>query len=1167
MPSDSRFDHWDNRVADPNLHTHCAVLNRVHAEGKWTTIDGRMFYRAAVSASERYNTRVADLVARGLGVSFAPRADTPAGKQPVYEVEGIPLALIEEFSRRQAIVDRQEELARDYADWHGKNPPKRVQYAQAQQATLDTRNAKNPPRSMAQLRAEWDQRAQAILVGTAPGELVELARTGHDNRPPFTPEDVAELVRTVEDDLSRKVGTWTIYSLHAEVQRQVRAYSFTGDTDAAAYTAAAVDTLVDTECVPTFTVVYRAPAKLSEPIEGGLVRTHAVDRTTMRYTSETVLAAESYMRGRAETSSERTVSDRIIRRQIRKAEKAAGHTLGTDQIAMIEHFLTAQKTVAVAVGAAGAGKTTAATVIARSWELTNGKVIALGPSARAAEVLGAEIGAPGRTIADVLTRDRHGLPTGINEGDLLLVDEAGMASARNLADLTRIATQAGAVVRLLGDHQQLASVESGGILRDLAERTDAPFLGEVHRFRTQGEAAASLLLRTGDEKALDWYQQNDRIRAGMKHELADTVFGAYVADIEADNVALMVAPTNDLVSELNTKAADYYRANGTVTGPGVVLADGLEAATGDIVVTRKNNSKYVAKDATGTRTGRVKNGDLWTVTEVGVDGSLRLQNRTSGGRVVVAADYVTDNVQLGYAATVHRSQGMTVGSCHVLTDASMDRQGFYVAMTRGKNTNIAYAAQDELPDWDFEHRPVEHPGALGVLAGILARDGSQRTAHQMIEDAQAHADSFEALRSGYFAAVSALYEEHTAALLGEILTDRQFTWVHSFRGWDKIVETVAKAETFGWDTRTLLTDAATVMRTAGKAGELDDQKNTPAVVMADALDEATERLPRRRTDTLARYRVPALSDAAAAGQDPILAAYAHRHAEQMHAHVDTYISRATENRAPWMVALGDPGTDPRKQALFESAATEVAVSRILANCTDEVTDPCAQLSEVRTDAVTKKIEQIHHRRPASSVYSSYTADELRTAAASARRRISGTRLMLGLATGELASATKNSAVGAVDAGVAAAEADAQKIHTVRQARTAHERIRRDPNATDDQINQARAARVAAEAAAPDERSWGAIEIAATGGRAHQGRRDRAAHTDQRVIGQLNTRIARIEKTITADRKRLTLIGTEQRTRPATSTPAGRRRATPDTDHEHAPDTPTHHQEHDRGPEL
>ncbi|MFD4427285.1 MobF family relaxase, partial [Rhodococcus sp. NPDC058481] len=754
----ARFDHWDNRAGDPNLHTHSAVFNRVKAEGRWTTIDGRMFYRAAVAASERYNTRVADLVARKLGVTFAPRPDTPAGKQPVYEVEGIPLSLIEEFSRRRAIEDRQAELAREYRSRFGKNPPKTIQYAQAQQATLDTRNAKNPPRTMAELRAEWDERATALVPQTTPRSVIDEAATGRDNRPPFDPAAMPALIAQVEDDLSRKFGSWTIYSLTAEVQRQLRAFSFPGDDDVPEHVDAAVEALLSNHCIPVFTEVYRAPEKLSETIEGGLLRLHTVDRTTMRYTSEKVLAAESYMRDRADATNDLTVSERVIRRQIAKAEKKAKHQLGADQVAMIEHFLTAQRHVAVAVGAAGAGKTTAATVIARAWEQTNGKVIALGPSARAAEVLGAEIEVEGRTIADVLTRVRVGIPTGIEKGDLLLVDEAGMASARDLADLTRIAHDSGAVVRLLGDHQQLASVESGGILRDLAERTLAPFLREVHRFKTPGEAPASLKLRSGDSNVLDWYDHNERIREAMKHDLPDVVFDAYVADVEAEKVTLMVAPTNDLVRELNTKASAYYRANGTVTGEGVLVADGLVAAVGDVVVTRKNNSKYVAKDKRGKRTGRVKNGDLWTVTEIGPDGSMRLENRTSGGRVVVAADYISANVQLGYATTVHRSQGMTVGTCHVLADSGMDRQSLYVAMTRGKNTNIVYAASDELPDWDFEHLPDAHPGARGLLEGILARDGSQRTVHQMLEDEAAKARSFDTLKDSYFAAASALYD-------------------------------------------------------------------------------------------------------------------------------------------------------------------------------------------------------------------------------------------------------------------------------------------------------------------------------------------------------------------------------------------------------------------------
>ena len=1138
----ARFDHWDNRAGDPNLHTHCAVLNRVYAEEKWTTIDGRVFYRAAVSASERYNTRVADLVARSLGVSFAPRGDTPVGKQPVYEVEGIPLSLIEEFSRRQAIVDRQEELAAEYATRFGRSPPKKVQYAQAQQATLDTRNAKNPPRSMDELRAEWDERARAIVVDVSPAELIAGTRTGRDNRPVFGPDDLESVVRGVADDLSRKVGHWTIYTLRAEVERSVRAFSFADESAVSSYVDAAVEELVANHCVPTFTEVYTAPEQLSERIEGGLVRLHQIERTTMRYTSETVLAAEKFMREKADTANDRTVDARIIRRQIRKVEKANGHTLGDDQVAMIEHFLTAGKDVAVAVGAAGAGKTTAATVIARAWEQTNGKVVALGPSARAAEVLGEEISVEGRTIADVLTRARHNIPTGIESGDLLLVDEAGMASARDLADLTRIATGAGAVVRLLGDHQQLASVESGGVLRDLAERTDAPFLSKVHRFKTEGEAAASLTLRQGEATSLNWYEQQNRIVDAMKHELPDKVFASYVTDIENDQEALMVAPTNDLVRELNVKAAAYYRANGTVTGAGIVLADGLEAAVGDIVVTRKNNSKYMARDSDGKTTGRVKNGDLWNVVEVGVDGSLRIENRTSGGRVVVAADYITDNVQLGYAATVHRSQGMTVGTCHVLTDSGMDRQGFYVAMTRGKRANIAYAASDELPDWDVEHLPDDHRGARGVLEGIIARDGSQRTAHQLIEEEKARATSFEAIKTSYMAAVNALYEEYTADLLGKILTDKQFTWVHTFGGFDQIVNIVMQAETFGWDTRQLLADAAAVMRAEGNAGNIDLEKNPPGTVMAAALEAATtpEKLPRRRRDRTAQYNLPHLSEAAAE-RDAILAAYARSHERQMHGFVAQYVMSAMKARAPWVVALGKPGTDP---ALFRATAREVAISRIRGQAKDTDTDPLKFLRPMRADAVTAAIGQITTAPKAESVYASFTADELATESASAKRRIADARLRLAHAKMDLARTTGESEVDGVAAAEAKNEADAATIREAKNARALFEQIRLSPHATTEQVERARTLKDAAEAGAPEEIMWGVIERSAEFNRSQRSRRsERAEERDELVIGRLTADIEHLEKTVGTDAERLTLLEAELRTRTGTNEPEPRRRRT------------------------
>ncbi|MGV9961243.1 MobF family relaxase [Rhodococcus aetherivorans] len=1131
----ARFDHFDNRAADPNLHTHSAVLNRVYAEGRWTTIDGSILYKANVAASEKYNTRVADLVARRLGVTFAPRADAPIGKQPVYEVEGIPLSLIEEFSRRAAIEARQEELAREYKTRYGKNPPKKVQYAQAQQATLDTRNAKNPPRSLAELRAEWRERAEAILAGTDPGELIDTVRGERDRRPELAPEQVPTLVNEVVDTLSHKVGSWTVFSVTAEIERRLREFSFADDEQLRAIHDDALELALRDYCLPIDIEDYHLPERISDRVERGRRRSVLVDRAQMRYTAQSVLDAEDFMRRQADTGDEHTVSERIIRRTLRQIEQANGHELGADQLALITHFLTAKEKVAVAVGAAGAGKTTAATVIARAWEAVNGTVIALGPSARAAEVLGEEIAVAGRTLAEVLTRHRAGIPTGISAGDLLLVDEAGMASARDLADLTSLATDAGAVVRLLGDPQQLASVEAGGVLRDLADRTNAPFLRKVHRFAAAGEAEASLRLRTGDVTVLEWYDENDRIRQGMAHELPDLVFDAYVADVEAGQVAVMVAPTNDLVRQLNEKAAAYYRANGTVTGPGIVLADGLEAAVGDVVVTRKNNSKYVVKDSAGNTSGRVKNGDLWTVAAIGTDGSLRLRNNISGGQVTVAADYLTDNVHLGYATTVHRSQGMTVGSCHVLAGANMDRQSLYVALSRGKLANIVYAAHDELPDWDFEHRPDAHPGAMGLLAKIIARDGSQRTVHQMIEDEQRKAASWSTITDTYMLAVGELYEDYTEQLLGRILTDEQFGWVHSLGGWDQIVTSVAQSETFGWDTEALLREAAAVMSTEGRAGRIDTEDNSPGRVLARALTHRIDsddepQLPRRRTDAVAAYRLPALTDAAA-GTDPILAAYARSCEQQMHAFVDSYITRAIEQNAPWIAAVGERGTDPRRVRLWETTVREIAISRVLADAPDDEHDPLAHIRKARQDAVAANIERLHRpEQTAGEVagpYARYTDAELASARVLSQGRLTDDAMLLSSAQEELGRVRgEGAALGAVERSLAQVEIDERTIAAVRAARARLDALTRSPQASAQQIEAARAAVAAAEQVAPLERRWAVIERGAQHYRAAEAAKVRARNADDQVLGRLTDRITRLDESITAERTILGQIDAE-----------------------------------------
>ena len=123
-------------------------------------------------------------------------------------------------------------------------------------------------------------------------------------------------------------------------------------------------------------------------------------------------------------------------------------------------------------------------------------------------------------------------------------------------------------------------------------------------------------------------------------------------------------------------------------------------------------------------------------------------------RVRLPAEYAAAHVELGYATTVHRAQGMTVDTAHVLVDASMCRESLYVAMSRGRTGNHAYVVTDEMLDVDLHHQPAPRLDAVGVLTGVLAREGSERSATETIQDALAAAESLSTLVPRYLDALT-----------------------------------------------------------------------------------------------------------------------------------------------------------------------------------------------------------------------------------------------------------------------------------------------------------------------------------------------------------------------------------------------------------------------------
>ncbi len=161
------FTHRDSRAGDPDLHTHVAVANKVQTlDGRWLSIDGRVLFKAKVTASETYNTALEQHLRDALGVRFAERPGTDPGKRPIREIVGVDPRLNQRWSTRRARINlRRGELATQFQHDHGR-PPTPVEALQlAQQATLETRDAKHEPRSLAEQRTTWMNQAVAVLGG------------------------------------------------------------------------------------------------------------------------------------------------------------------------------------------------------------------------------------------------------------------------------------------------------------------------------------------------------------------------------------------------------------------------------------------------------------------------------------------------------------------------------------------------------------------------------------------------------------------------------------------------------------------------------------------------------------------------------------------------------------------------------------------------------------------------------------------------------------------------------------------------------------------------------------------------------------------------------------------------------------------------------------------
>ena len=154
----------------------------------------------------------------------------------------------------------------------------------------------------------------------------------------------------------------------------------------------------------------------------------------------------------------------------------------------------------------------------------------------------------------------------------------------------------------------------------------------------------------------------------------------------------------------------------------------------------------------------MKNGDLWRVTKRHSDGALSAVHRDTKVSVQLPADYVREWVELGYAATIHRVQGMTCDTQHGMIDESMNRNQLYTGNTRGRYMNRMYVVTDAVLEVDLHEQPDPARAIRQTLEGVLARVDEEPTAFEALATSWDAAHSLAQLVPAYEDAYARLLE-------------------------------------------------------------------------------------------------------------------------------------------------------------------------------------------------------------------------------------------------------------------------------------------------------------------------------------------------------------------------------------------------------------------------
>ena len=310
----------------------------------------------------------------------------------------------------------------------------------------------------------------------------------------------------------------------------------------------------------------------------------------------------------------------------------------------------------------------------------------------------------------------------LDKKTVLVIDEATMVGTRDMHKLLAHAYEKKAKVVLTGDKRQLPSIAAGTPFNAMLEEHDGFTLDENVRQKVAWlRDAADLyadghhqesLTRFGDQKRLRFSQTREEAIEGLLHDWKN-----YRPKDIRDSICL--ANTNQEVKEINTRIQDERRLAGEL-GKACIAWNGYRFREGDRIVFRENDRKQ-----------KLWNGNIGTIKKLDAKTNRLIVDLDVGSTVdLKLEDYGKQGkVELGYAVTVHRAQGMSVDVSFVLLgdNALTSAESSYVALSRARYDTFINADGRSAEYEDV----VVYTEAIEQTAKRLQMSAQKKLAHQM----------------------------------------------------------------------------------------------------------------------------------------------------------------------------------------------------------------------------------------------------------------------------------------------------------------------------------------------------------------------------------------------------------------------------------------------------